>query len=63
MTMLLAPTSYLLDTNTCIRYLNGRAPHVRTRLQSISPTQVGICTIVKAEIFAGSAHLLSTSNV
>jgi predicted nucleic acid-binding protein len=23
---------YLLDTNACIRYLNGRAPRVRNRL-------------------------------
>ena len=26
--------TYLLDTNTCIRYLNGRAPKVLQRLQA-----------------------------
>jgi tRNA(fMet)-specific endonuclease VapC len=44
---------YLLDTNTCIDYL--RYPHskVRTRLQSRSPEEVALCTIVQAELYYG----------
>ena len=45
---------YLLDTNTCIRYLNGRAPNVRSRLRSVPPQQVRVCSVVKAEMFAGA---------
>lgn len=46
---------YLLDTNTCIRYINGRAPQIRTRMRSIQDTDIAISTITKAEMFAGSA--------
>ncbi len=47
--------SFLLDTNTCIRYLNGRAPHVRDRMQRTPPALVAVCAIVKAELYAGAA--------
>jgi tRNA(fMet)-specific endonuclease VapC len=46
--------TYLLDTNTCIRYLNGRAPDVRRQLESLSPDQVYVCSVVKAELFYGA---------
>ncbi len=51
-----APTQplYLLDTNTCIRYLNGRAPNIRARLRATHRDQVRVCSIVKAEMFAGA---------
>lgn len=45
---------YLLDTNTCIRYLNGRAPTIRTRLQQHQPHEIAVCSIVKAELFYGA---------
>jgi tRNA(fMet)-specific endonuclease VapC len=45
---------YLLDTNACIRYLNGRAPGIRTHLQALSPTRIRLCSVVKAEMFAGA---------
>jgi predicted nucleic acid-binding protein len=35
--------TYLLDTNTCIRYLNGRAPNVLQRLQVLPPAEVRVC--------------------
>jgi tRNA(fMet)-specific endonuclease VapC len=47
--------TYLLDTNTCIRYLNGRAPHLRTKFLSVSDGDIAVCSIVKAEMFAGAA--------
>lgn len=54
MTNASATLRYLLDTNTCIRYLNGRAPQVRTRLEATLREQVVVCSIVKAEMFAGA---------
>ena len=46
--------TYLLDTNTCIRYLNGRAPNVLQRLQALPPAEVRVCAIVKAEMYYGA---------
>jgi len=50
---------YLLDTNTCIRYLNGRAPSVRRRLEALDPAMVAVCSVVKAELFAGAMKTAS----
>ena len=47
---------YLLDTNTCIRYLNGRAPTIRQRLESVHRDDVAVCAPVKAELFYGAAR-------
>lgn len=46
--------SYLLDTNVCIRYLNGRAPGVLARLRSLQPDEIVVCAVVKAELFYGA---------
>ena len=46
---------YLLDTNACIRYINGRAPKLRARLASTPRHDVAVSTITKAEMFYGSA--------
>lgn len=46
--------TYLLDTNVCIRYLNGRAPGVLRRLQALQPVDVMVCSVVKAELFYGA---------
>jgi tRNA(fMet)-specific endonuclease VapC len=45
---------YLLDANVCARYLNGRAPAVRTRIRSTRREDIVICSIVKAELFYGA---------
>ena len=45
---------YLLDTNVCIRYLNGRSPDVLLRLQALQPVDVVVCSVVKAELFYGA---------
>ncbi len=47
---------YLLDTNTCIRYLNGRAPSIRQRLAAVRRDDVVVCSPVKAELFYGAAR-------
>ena len=46
--------TYLLDTNVCIRYINGRSKQVANRLQTIPPNEIVVCSIVKAELFYGS---------
>lgn len=47
---------YLLDTNTCIRYINGRAPSIRQKMLKVDDSVVTICAITKAEMYAGSAR-------
>jgi predicted nucleic acid-binding protein len=29
--------TYLLDTNTCIKYLNGKSENIRQRLEALQP--------------------------
>ncbi len=45
---------YLLDTNTCIRYLNGRSDRIRRRLEATRPQDIVVCSAVKAELFYGA---------
>ncbi|OUL32017.1 VapC toxin family PIN domain ribonuclease [Nostoc sp. RF31YmG] len=45
---------YLLDTNACIVYLNRPMSGVRQRLGSLSPSDIAVCSVVKAELFYGA---------
>jgi tRNA(fMet)-specific endonuclease VapC len=45
---------YLLDTNTCIEYLNGRSPRVRERLRTKGREEIVVCSVVKAELSYGA---------
>jgi tRNA(fMet)-specific endonuclease VapC len=45
---------YLLDSNVCIRYLNGRSSSIRQRLQQIDTDKIALCSVVKAELFYGA---------
>lgn len=45
---------FLLDTNTCIRYLNGRSEAIRNHIESTHPQDIVVCSIVKAELFYGA---------
>lgn len=47
-------TKYLLDTNVCIRILNNSNAAVVARFRGESPTTVGLCSVVKAELFYGA---------
>jgi tRNA(fMet)-specific endonuclease VapC len=47
---------YLLDTNTCIRYLNGHSPAVRRRPANYSDADIVVCSVVKAELLFGAAR-------
>lgn len=45
---------YLLDTNACVIYLNGRSPSMRDRLLSTPVNDLAVCSVVKAELFYGA---------
>ena len=45
---------YLLDTNTCIRYLNGRSPAIKNHMATVQPEDIAVCSVVKAELFYGA---------
>jgi len=46
---------YSLDTNVCIVYLNARYPTLLPRFQTISSSDIAVCSIVRAELFYGAA--------
>jgi len=45
---------YLLDTNVCIRLLNGTSTAVQQRLAATNRSDVVVCSVVKAELFYGA---------
>lgn len=45
---------YLLDTNTCIRVLTNRATTLVDRWKRTQPSQVRLCSVVKAELLFGA---------
>lgn len=46
--------TYLLDTNTCIKYLNGTSEKIRNTLGSKPPEEINVCSVVKGELFFGA---------
>ena len=47
---------YLLDTNVCIRYLQGRSDCVVEQMQRTPASDIVVCSVVKAELFYGAAR-------
>lgn len=45
---------YLLDTNACIRLLNKTSIPLIHRLQQHDPSEIRLCSVVKAELFYGA---------
>lgn len=45
---------YLLDTNACIGVLNGSSPGVLDRMRQLRPSQLRLCSVVKAELVFGA---------
>jgi len=45
---------YLLDTNTCINYLNGKSERLKQKFVSQNPKTISLCSIVKAELYFGA---------
>ncbi len=54
---------YLLDSNTCIRFLNGRSVDVERRLLGAKPSTIKLCSIVKAELLYGAARSTRSQDV
>jgi tRNA(fMet)-specific endonuclease VapC len=48
--------NWLLDTNACIRYLNGRAPALKARIDAVDEQDIFVCSMVKAEMYFGAAR-------
>ena len=46
--------TYLLDANTCIKFLNGESESVRQRFESLRSSDLALCSIVKAELLYGA---------
>ncbi|MCL1798528.1 MAG: type II toxin-antitoxin system VapC family toxin [Eggerthellaceae bacterium] len=46
--------SWFLDSNICIDCLRGTTPIIKQVLQSLTPSQVKIPSMVKAELFHGA---------
>ena len=47
---------FYLDTNTCIFFLNGRSENIKKKLLSMPPSEIGIPSIVKAELIFGALN-------
>lgn len=46
--------TYLLDTNVCIRYLNGRSSAIKIRMQRTPRDAIRLCSVVRAELKYGA---------
>ncbi|MCK4840416.1 MAG: type II toxin-antitoxin system VapC family toxin, partial [Methylococcales bacterium] len=47
---------YLLDSNVCIHLLNNRHSQIERYFRSSSPSEIALCSIVKAELLFGARH-------
>lgn len=45
---------YFVDSNTCIYFMNGKFPSVREKFLSLSPKEIKISAVVKAELLLGA---------
>jgi tRNA(fMet)-specific endonuclease VapC len=45
---------YLLDTNTCIHYLNRRSESIIRRLDAESSEDIVVCSVTRAELIFGA---------
>jgi tRNA(fMet)-specific endonuclease VapC len=50
---------YSLDTNTCIRYLNGRSLAIRQKLPTVPARDIVVCSVVRGELAYGAAKSLT----
>jgi tRNA(fMet)-specific endonuclease VapC len=48
--------SWMLDSNAISRYLNGKSPSLKKRLEAVEENQIVVCSIVKAELLYGALH-------
>ena len=45
---------YLLDTNTCIQFLNDTHAGVKSQILAHQPSDLALCSVVKAELLYGA---------
>jgi tRNA(fMet)-specific endonuclease VapC len=45
---------YLLDTNVCITYVNGKSSTLAQRLEAQNPSDLAVCSVVKFEFYHGA---------
>jgi tRNA(fMet)-specific endonuclease VapC len=45
---------YLLDTNICIDYMRGRNAKLKAQMESQSPDDLRICSVVLGELLRGA---------
>ena len=50
------PAPFLLDSNTCIRFLNGRSASIKQKLVATKPPDVKLGSVVKAELLYGASR-------
>ena len=48
--------SFLLDTNVCVAFLNGRDVGIRDKLLALDPETACLCSVVKGELFYGARN-------
>ena len=53
---------FLLDTNACIHVLNGTSVSLTANLRRHAPSEIRLCTIVKAELLYGARHSRRVAN-
>jgi|CXWL01.1.fsa_nt_gi tRNA(fMet)-specific endonuclease VapC len=51
-----ASNKFLLDTNACIRLLNKKHTDIEQHLRQHQPSEIALCSIVKAELLYGARH-------
>jgi len=47
---------YLLDSNVCIQLLNQRHGGIEMHFRQHDPSEISLCSIVKAELLYGARH-------
>ncbi len=47
---------FLLDTNVCIHLLNGCHTQIQDKFRNASPSQIALCSVVKAELIFGARY-------
>jgi tRNA(fMet)-specific endonuclease VapC len=47
---------YLLDTNACIRVLNGSSTPLIARMRSHAPSDIRVSSVTRAELLYGARH-------
>jgi tRNA(fMet)-specific endonuclease VapC len=53
---------YVLDTNACIRMLNGSSPSLIDRLRAEAPQEIAISAITRAELLYGARRSARVSD-